>query len=266
MASPSNLTAIIDGDILIYQAAAATERPIDWGDGLWTLHSFLPEAIDHFEDTIGQIIADLVERYECPVKAVFALSDRERNFRKSVWPAYKANRKDKRSPLCRGPLYDHILKSHATRMYPGLEADDVIGLLMTLSSGDKDALHTRNKVCVTVDKDLKTIPGDHYDFRSKESFHITKSEADYWWMFQTLVGDASDGYPGCPKIGNVTAARVLEGLSGLPSLWERVKEQYLKAGLTEEYALIMARLAHICRKGDYDLKKGEVILWEPPMR
>jgi hypothetical protein len=32
-------TLLVDGDISIYQVAAAAEVATDWGNGLWTLHS-----------------------------------------------------------------------------------------------------------------------------------------------------------------------------------------------------------------------------------
>ena len=31
---------LIDGDILIYQTALQNEEAVNWGDGLWTLHSY----------------------------------------------------------------------------------------------------------------------------------------------------------------------------------------------------------------------------------
>mgnify|MGYP003333051587 CR=1 FL=1 len=34
---------LIDGDIVAYKVASACERPIDWGDGLWTMHSYEDE-------------------------------------------------------------------------------------------------------------------------------------------------------------------------------------------------------------------------------
>ena len=36
-----------------------------------------------------------------------------------------------------------------------------------------------------------------------------------------------------------------------------------KAGLTEEDALVQARVARILRADDYNFKNGEITLWEP---
>jgi hypothetical protein len=42
-----------------------------------------------------------------------------------------------------------------------------------------------------------------------------------------------------------------------------VKNAYDKAGLTEEDALVQARVAYILRKSDYDRKTQTVKLWRP---
>jgi DNA polymerase-1 len=31
---------LIDGDIVAYKATVSAETPINWGDGLWTLHCY----------------------------------------------------------------------------------------------------------------------------------------------------------------------------------------------------------------------------------
>lgn len=265
MGKSSKLTALIDGDILIYKSAAAVERPVDWGEGLWTLHSYLPEAIDHFEDTVLSVVQALSQEYDASVSTVFALSDRESNFRKELWPEYKANRANKRSPLCRGPLYDYVLKTHPTRFYPGLEADDVLGILMT-SRGNKQDRVTGKKVLVSIDKDLNTVPGLHYNYGKDVHYNVDAAQADYYFMCQTLTGDPVDGYAGVKGVGAKTAEKLLADKTGIEEWWPAVVAAYTKAGLTEHYALTMARMARICRAQDYDFTKGEVILWTPPTR
>lgn len=257
------VTALIDGDILIYQASAAVEHPIDWGNGFWTLHSFMDDAINIFEDMVFDIVKAIGQQYQTDVKTVFALSDTENNFRKNVWPGYKHNRKNKRSPLCRGPLHQYVLNEHQVRTYPTLEADDVLGILMTHHGSSNDCI-TGQKVLVTIDKDLRTIPGVHYHYIDKTFFTVDKHEADLYFMQQTLTGDTADGYGGCPGIGIATAKKLLKDKQSISEMWPCVMEAYAKCNLPEHYALIMARLARICRYEDYNFKKGEVILWCPP--
>lgn len=248
--------ALIDGDILIYQATAATEHPIDWGNGLWTLHGFLEDAIAQFEDTMLSIIRRLSEHYKRPVRALFALSDRERNFRKEFWPEYKANRQGKRSPLCRWPLYDYVSKNHTVITYPRLEADDVLGIYMTKDDGE-------DKVIVSIDKDLKTIPGEHYDFGKDEFFTVTDYDAVQYHLIQTLTGDTADGYPGCPGIGPIRAEKLIKDCETFPDAWSAIIGAYEKAGQSEGMALIMARLAYILQAPDYDIATEKVRLWNP---
>ena len=94
---------------------------------------------------------------------------------------------------------------------------------------------------------------------------VTEEEADYNHMLQTLTGDAADGYPGCPGIGPKTAEKLLAGVGRTyAEMWPIVVEQYAKKGLSEGIALTQARIARICRRDDYDFKRKEVKLWNPP--
>lgn len=85
---------VIDGDILCYTAAASVEKPIDWGNDFWTLHSDLSEA----KSRVDIDIVEFVERLNGSSYTV-CFSDHA-NFRKRVYPDYKANRKDQRKPVC----------------------------------------------------------------------------------------------------------------------------------------------------------------------
>jgi DNA polymerase-1 len=86
---------------------------------------------------------------------------------------------------------------------------------------------------------------------------VSEREADRNHMIQTLTGDRTDGYPGCPGIGPARAEKIVDGG------WDAVVDAYVKAGLNEATALTQARLARILRKGDYVRKTGLVKLWTP---
>ena len=76
---------------------------------------------------------------------------------------------------------------------------------------------------------------------------------------QTLAGDSTDGYSGAPGFGVKTSQKFFEE-NGYT--WNSVLEAFGKKGLTEEDALMNARLAKILTADDYD--KGP-ILFTPPM-
>lgn len=270
------LTVLIDGDIFIYQAAAASEHAVQWDSDLWTLHSNLSEAAQFFEDKLSSALTSIQENEalcgDLQTKVIIALSDQTgHNFRKDIWPEYKANRKTKRSPLVRSALYNYVVENYATYIRPCLEADDVLGILQTSPYIIKGP-----RIVVSSDKDFKTIPGTHYNMDKKEFFEVSVEEAAFWHLIQALTGDAADGYPGCPGVGPKKAeALMLKVKESLPVEvnpaeavyrlgWPVVLGTYEKAGLGPEYALTMARLARICQRNDYDFKKREVIAWNPP--
>jgi hypothetical protein len=248
-------TALIDADTLIYEASLNAEKPTEWGDELWTLHANMNEARAKFESLVSDIkTATGADRL------ILALSDSnsESRWRNKVMPTYKMQRKRVRRPVCYVPLRAYCHETYETFERPTLEGDDVLGILMTHPS-----LVKGEKVCVSIDKDMKTIPGAHYNYGRQEAYEVSEDEADYNHMMQTLTGDTTDGYAGCPGIGKVTGAKVL-GLSlGVKLMWPAVVAAYKKAGLSEEVALENARVARILRHTDYDFRGKKVILWNP---
>ena len=238
-------TIIVDADIMVYRAAFASERAVDFdGHGQYQVFADMNEAV-------GRLESDL-ELYRQAVGDgawVLALTDQDTpNFRKAVYPEYKCDRrKSGRRPLLFDALRTHLCDNFSVVMYPSLEADDVLGILAT---------ELDDAVMVSCDKDLLTVPGRLYNPNRCELTETDVATADLRHLAQTLAGDAVDHYPGCPGIGPKKAAKILGG-------WPEVVSAYEAKELTEDDALAQARCAYILRAGDYDRTTGEVTLWTP---
>lgn len=245
------LTLLIDGDMLVFEICAALEHEINWEGDLWTLHVNDSEAKTRLDERVSFLIDKVLDKTKHigAYELLMCFSDKD-NFRKKILPTYKANRAGKRRPMCFGTLKEWAMEKYTAYQRPSLEADDCIGILATLK---------KNTVIVSGDKDMKCIPGRFYDYRRNEFLSISESEADYWHMYQTLIGDATDGYSGCPGVGAKTAEKILAN----GHTWDIVAAEYIRKGLTEEDALIQAQTARILRKSDYNIKRKEVVLWTP---
>lgn len=241
------MRVLIDADVLVYESCFAAQTIVNWGDDLWSVYADAKQAQLLFEERVVQILdAAQVSDY------VLAVSD-EVNFRTDVLETYKGNRKGKLKPCAYVPLRNWVRVQPQVQVMYGLEADDVMGILQTQS---KDTI-----IC-TIDKDLRQIPGLHLDLNNLEAgvFEVPKEEADQWHWVQTIAGDAVDGYGGVPGLGPVRAKALLDK-KGYE--WPVVVEAYASKGLSEEYALKIARVARILRDGEYDHEARRPVLWNP---
>lgn len=270
--------ALMDGDIFAYEIAAGAEEAINWGEGFWTLHAFEEPAKARLHSRIEELAAAVDAE-----RIIVCLSDKD-NWRFNVLPTYKSNRSTVRRPMLLATLKAYLDDNFEVFIRPGLEADDTLGILSTWKGLKGE------KIIITKDKDLQTIPGLHYLSHKEELgvFEVTEEEADKWHLIQALAGDTTDGYGGCPGIGVETARKIIEEPHGweayehtfktgqragetevrwkkcdVGSPWAAVVSHYERAGLSEAEALTQARVARICRASDYDMKKKEVRLWTP---
>ena len=245
-------TMLLDGDIFLYMVTTQCEEEINWGDDLFTLHSDFKKCRDKLADTITFYQNILLCKH-----IAIALTHKI-NFRKRIYPEYKFNRKHLRKPVAYQALKDWMKENYKCYEKPYLEGDDCLGILATsdIIKGDK--------LVVSKDKDLKTIPAQHYYIQGQgEYFDIDEHKADYWHMHQTLTGDVSDNYKGCPTVGAKPASKILDGLKTKEEMWKAVVAQYEKQNLSAKDALLQARLARICRASDYNFERQRPILWTP---
>lgn len=258
-----NTYLLLDADITAYWFAYIGQDSIKWDEettSTWTtkeLHQVCEEADAKIAEFKAFLEADeVIVCLSCPT---------DDGWRKKLLPTYKANRGAK--PIYLSAVKDHLRARYRTYERPTLEADDILGILST-----HPTLLPGRKIIVSTDKDLKTIPGWLWNpDKDKEARLISTQEADYWHLYQTLVGDTTDNYKGCPGIGPKKAEKLLIAAQfDYPaphreqSYWSGIVAAYAAKGLTEEDARVQARVARIARCTDYDFKRKEIKLWQPP--
>lgn len=273
---PQQLTiALIDGDMLIYQSAYASQTKVDFGDGDGeTLLADPSLAVRNATHLLREWT-----RKSGASRAIVCLSSvKSDSFRHKLWPAYKANRTGEK-PATYAAIREALEFDNEIYAEPGLEADDLMGIAAT---SDKAQC-----VIVSRDKDMRTIPTLVFNpAKDQRPVRITRGQADDNWMRQTMIGDAVDGYPGIPKVGEKTAdaiiafprrlrkqttmvgkrapkpvTKLVEG-EGC-TLWEAMVDRAVAAGMTEDELIVQAQVARILRSGDYDPKTRTVRLWMP---
>ena len=140
------------------------------------------------------------------------------SFRNGVWPGYKTSEGMEPALLAQFHPLEIALAAMGVAVWPmtELEADDGLASAARIAFEDERV----ERVCIwTPDKDLaQCVRGNRVvqvDRRSqkirgadgvREKFGVDPA---FIPDFLALVGDAADGYPGIPRIGRVTAARLL---------------------------------------------------------
>jgi DNA polymerase-1 len=235
---------LIDCDYIVYKCCASAETEIDFGEDVILVTSLFSEAYK------------CVERELQKVKDVFPFHDEiilfftsPNNFRKKILPEYKGHR-NRKKPCGYKRVIQELKKNYKVILRDTLEADDAMGIYATKHTGN---------VIVSPDKDMRQIAGKLYDFN--ETVDISPDEGAKWHLIQTMAGDNTDGYSGVPGIGVKRAEQIFK-LKGYT--WKAVVETFEEKGMTEEDALLNARLARILTVDDYDSEKKEPILWTAP--
>jgi len=242
----SGKTIMIDGDMIIYRAAFSSEVETKWDDDTWTLHSSEAEA----SAKVDELVETIMKRLKA-TDYITCISSKT-NFRKELYPDYKSNRSAKRKPLCIKALTDYMYDYHNGLIVDNLEADDLIGILCTRNP--------KETIAVSGDKDFGTLPITWYNHLKDEITKTGIRKANRFHLIQTLTGDAVDGYKGLKGVGIKTAEKILDKNG---ATWRTVVNEYKKHDLTEDDALLTARLAYILRKQNYNLETKEIKLWKP---
>lgn len=239
---------LIDADVTTHVAAVVAQEEVYWSEDTVSIYSDINKAKQKFRDQIKKYQeATQIDEF----KLCFSGSQ---NFRKSLNPTYKGNRKGSK-PVGYGVIKEWALQEFPSMYKPSLEADDCLGILATRFEG--------RTVILTIDKDLLSVPGKMYHLKpdgTGEWYDTDLKTADFRFLSQAISGDHTDGYGGVPGVGPKKAEELLKKHG---AVWKTVEDAYIKAGLTKEDALLNARMARILRKEDWDFDNEQVKLWNP---
>ena len=174
------MLALIDQDLLCYRCAASAED-IDVGIAIWRMDELL--------DSI------LVKTNATGYRAFLTGAN---NFRKLIYPEYKANRIAPKPKHLKDLQQYSIEKLNAEYAPDTLEADDALAINQT-----------EDTIICTLDKDLLQVPGKHFSWEingkgwSRPDTFLEQTEIEGLRLFykQCLKGDSSDNVRGIEGIG-----------------------------------------------------------------
>jgi len=169
---------IIDSDHLTYRNAASCEPTKTRLD-----RAELHIAISRMEWSINNIFEKTgSDKYEMYIGG-------DNNFRKEIYPLYKANRANMKKPMWLEDCREHLMVKWGAKIINGMEVDDMCGIRMS-------CVHSIAPICVSLDKDLLQIPGRHYNFVNDEHTIVSELEGMRRFYKQIILGDLSDNIPG----------------------------------------------------------------------
>ena len=243
---------LVDADMLLFTAVKLCEVEIELMPDVVTTHLPLREVSLLFDEML-----DNKKKQSEADEEILCWTSPD-NFRLEVDPTYKGNRRapnHRLKPVGFKEARRRMESKYNSECWYRLEADDVLGILQTRDLGT-------DTVIWSGDKDLNQIPGLHLDNDGTVKT-INEPEADVFFYRQILIGDAVDGFGGCPSIGPKTAEKLIPLKDFTPaSAWRTVVNNYKKKGLSEQQALVQARLARILRSTEYNY--DDIDLWTPP--
>lgn len=191
-------TALIDADIVAFRCAASAENE--------------PEEIAVLR--ADKLMRDILYLTDCSTYVAYLTG--KGNFRKEIYPEYKANRKDKPKPIHLQAVREYLVANFDAHVTDGCEADDLLAIAHT----------GENTVLCSIDKDLLQVPGKHYNFVKNEWIDVSELGGLRRFYEQLLKGDKTDNIPGIDGIGEKKAQRYLEGCITEQDMFNTVRNIY----------------------------------------
>lgn len=168
------------------------------------------------------------------------------NYRDVLYPEYKAKRGKSPRPYIGRQfvplLRDWMLEEGYAIPAIGRETDDLLRIWANQATAAGDPY-----VICSNDKDLKCIPGNHYNVKTKESSSVSQLAALKHYYAQLIAGDPTDNIPGIPGVAMITAQKLLRDAHTEQECQEVVVGNYLAAFGDEWESMLLSngKMIHI---------------------
>lgn len=207
---------LIDAGGLIHRAWYAVQRP--------QRADVVAEALR----TFGAML-DRIRRVHDVRLGAIAFDAPGATWRHAQFPAYKLGRAAKREPRLAAAqmVFGEVARAHGWQCYgcQGYEADDVVATLagyvvalqgrVQIYAQDKDLLALVSPQVQIVDEVRGSTYADDQGVQARLAEGVTAARVG---DFLALMGDTSDGVPGVPGCGEVTAAQLVRAHPDLPAI------------------------------------------------
>ena len=224
---------LLDAYALIYRSYYAfIKNPRINSKGLNT------SAIMGFLNTLNEVLTK-----EKPTHIGVAFDPHGPTFRSEAFPAYKAQREETPEDIRKAvPIIKDLLKAYRIPILQvdGFEADDVIGTL-----AEKAGSIGVETYMLTPDKDYGQLVRDNvFIYRPRHGGgYETMGPKEVCAKYNVpspmavidllaLMGDSADNFPGCPGVGEKTAAKLIDEFGSIEQLLARSSE--IKGKLREK--------------------------------
>lgn len=213
------MQALIDQDLLCYRCAASAEND-DLGIAIYRMDELLDNILNKTEAT--------------SYRAFLTSSS---NFRKQIYPEYKANRTQPKPKHLRDLQVYSLEKLNAEYAPDGLEADDALAINQKYLG-----VNIEETIICSLDKDLLQVPGHHFSWEingkgwTRPDTFIEQTELEGLRLFykQCLKGDTSDNVKGIEGLGEKKATNILADCTSQQEMFNIVRDLY---GNDEEFIM-----------------------------
>lgn len=314
--SSSGITALIDGDVIVYACGFASQKNIhkvtikgeeapratfeykkdlkEWveknglSDSDYTVSTTVQaDPVEHALHSVKVFLNEILEVTDAEHYKIYLTG--KGNFREEIATIlpYKGNRNAPK-PLHYDNIKQYLVDHWEAIVVEGMEADDAMAIEQELWLENIDPMwrhpeinHDGYTVICSIDKDLRMVPGWHYNWNKDDKpVWVSEEEGIRWFYTQLLTGDKVDNIQGIPGIGPKKAEKILEECVSEEDMYDAVwwaYHDYLWGGETitmdeidkkfayaevDQMVLENAQLLWMIRELDED---GKPVHWEPPV-